>query len=269
VKAVVLARGKGTRMRRSDGAAEALTDAQRRAADAGMKAMMPIGMRPFLDYALSALADAGCTDVCLVVAPDADAIRAYYGRERPPERLRIAFAVQHEPRGTADALLSARGFAGGDPFLVVNSDNYYPVDVLERLAALDRPGLPAFSSRALVELGNIAAERVRHYAILRIAADGTLEDIIEKPGDAAIAQLGDSFVSMNCWRFDARIFEACAAIEPSPRAELELPNAVRFAARQLGQRFMTFPVQAGVLDLSQRADVATVAARLAGVEARP
>ena len=54
-KAVILARGLGTRMRRADAAA-ALDDTQSSAADSGLKGMIPIG-RPFLDYVISALAE--------------------------------------------------------------------------------------------------------------------------------------------------------------------------------------------------------------------
>ncbi len=56
-KAVILARGLGTRMRRDDAGAE-LSAEQASLADSGMKAMIPVG-RPFLDYVLSGLADAG------------------------------------------------------------------------------------------------------------------------------------------------------------------------------------------------------------------
>ena len=50
-KAVILARGLGTRMRKADTGA-ALDSAQQAAADSGLKAMIPVG-RPFLDYVLS------------------------------------------------------------------------------------------------------------------------------------------------------------------------------------------------------------------------
>ncbi|MDO8666338.1 MAG: hypothetical protein Q7J79_06970, partial [Gemmatimonadales bacterium] len=75
-RAVILARGLGTSMRRADPAAT-LDQEQRSAADAGMKGMIRIG-RPFLDYLLSALANAGIRDVCLVVGPEHDAVRGRY-----------------------------------------------------------------------------------------------------------------------------------------------------------------------------------------------
>src|SRR6266496_6133829 len=120
-KAVVLARGLGTRMRQSDGMAR-LDPAQEAAAAAGIKAMISFG-RPFLDYVLSALADAGLEEVCLVIGPEHAAVRDYHTTTVPPRRVRLAFAVQEEPRGTADAVLAAEQFAAGEGFLVINSDN--------------------------------------------------------------------------------------------------------------------------------------------------
>ncbi len=269
MKAVVLARGRGTRMQRP-AASDALTRDQAAMADAGLKAMMPFGGRPFLDYVLRAIADTGCGDVCLVVSPEDSIIREYYTRGRPPTRIRITFAVQQEPRGTADAVLAAEAFAGRDPFIVMNADNYYPPVVLRGLVELDGPGLPAFSRQGLLRGAHIEPRRVRDYAVLRIAADGTLDDIIEKPDDAVVAALGDEFfVSMNCWRFDDGIFDVCRRVSPSPRGELELPDAVRFAIRDMRRRFRTFPVDAAVLDLSHRADVPAVARQLASLEAEP
>ncbi len=71
-QAVILARGLGTRMRRSDGTT--LDDLQRAAADVGAKGMMPVG-RPFLAYVVSARADAGITVVVIVVGPERGAAR--------------------------------------------------------------------------------------------------------------------------------------------------------------------------------------------------
>ena len=56
-RAVILAAGLDTRMQRADESAR-MSPEQRRVADSGVKAMIPIA-RPFLDYVLSALADAG------------------------------------------------------------------------------------------------------------------------------------------------------------------------------------------------------------------
>src|SRR5215216_3605649 len=103
-------------MRQEDPSA-ALDDAQRRAADAGVKAMMPVGGRPFLDYVLSSIADADIRRVALVVAPDHDAIRQYYRHHTPAARVELDFIVQSQPRGTADAVLAVEAWTGGRPFV--------------------------------------------------------------------------------------------------------------------------------------------------------
>jgi glucose-1-phosphate thymidylyltransferase len=263
-KAVILARGLGTRMRRA--AAGALLDgAQAHAADSGVKGMIPFG-RPFLDYVISAVADAGYMDVCLVVAPGTGALRDYYGGDGAPTRVRLGFAVQQDPLGTSDAVAAAEEFAGGHEFLVINADNYYPVSALLAVAALPGPGLAGFDRTTLVTGGNIDDDRIRGYAVLEVAPDGALVDIVEKPDAGRWSRTpASALISMNCWRFGPSIFRAARAIGPSARGEYELADAVRHLVQQ-GERFRVAPVRAGVLDLSQRADIPTVASRLASVQ---
>jgi glucose-1-phosphate thymidylyltransferase len=256
-------------MRRESGNA-ALSDEQAKAAAAGAKGMMPLFARPFLDYVISALADAGITDVVLVIGPEHEAVREYYARTAPPSRVRVHFAEQAEPRGTADAVYAARGIVREAPFLMLNSDNYYPVAAYSALAAVGGAGLVAFEAEELVRDGGIEAERVLKYALIDFDSAGWLREIKEKPApDDLLAQRAERWVSMNLWSFTPRIFEACTRIKPSARGELELADAVMVALRELGERFRVIPMRAGVLDLSSRADVAFVAARLKSVTPKP
>ena len=278
MKAVLLARGLGNRMRQEGDAA--LTAGQHAAAAAGAKGMMPIGgpstsptagalTRPFLDYVLGALADAGCWSVCFVVAPEHSAIRDYYEGAGRPSRLAIEYAVQPVADGTARAVLSAAAFAGHDPFLVLNSDNLYPPTVLRALVELDEPGLPAYDVDSLVNDSGFPRDRVSGFAAIETDRDGKLTQIIEKPGQAYFDKVGSrALISMNAWRFDRRIFDACRDVPLSARGEYELPEAVGLAVSR-GVVFQTFRASGPVLDLSRRSDVALVSARLAGVEPRP
>ena len=248
-----------------------LTAGQAAAAAAGAKGMMPIGAgtRPFLDYVLSALADAGCTSVCFVVAPDHDAIRAYYDGPGKPSRLSIEYAVQPIANGTARAVQSARAYAGHDPFLVLNSDNLYPAPVLRTLIALEGPGLPAYAIDSLVEESGFPRERVVGFAGIDVGGRGSLLRIVEKPGHEYYEALGSrALISMNVWKFDERIFDACRDVPLSSRGEYELPEAVGLAVAR-GVHFQTFRASGPVLDLSRRSDVALVNARLEGMEPRP
>jgi glucose-1-phosphate thymidylyltransferase len=265
-KAVILARGLGTRMRAPDGDAQ-LSREQAAVADTGMKAMIAIE-RPFLDYVLTALADAGFTEVCLVVGPEHDMVRQHYA-ESAPRRIKVQFAIQEKPLGTADAVLAAASFIGADAFVVLNADNYYPPAVLGELRAQREPALPAFDREALLREGNIPADRIARYALLDVGSDGYVRRIVEKPDEATVRAFGaDAAVSMNVWLLTPAIYEACRRVPPSARGELELPNAVQWAIEHLGMRIRAVPVRAGVLDLSHRGDIPAVAARLRGTTVR-
>jgi Na+/proline symporter/dTDP-glucose pyrophosphorylase len=263
-KAVILAAGRGTRMQATDHEV-ALAPDQAAAADAGTKAMIPVG-HPFLDYSLSALGDAGFTDVCIVVASDDHTIRDRYTRSAVPTRLSVSFVVQLRASGTADAVLAAEEFTAGEPFVIINSDNYYPPNVLASLRIAAEPACVGFSREGLIRRGDIPAARIAEYAILDVAADGHLRRIIEKPDSSMTASLASAAeVSMNCWRLTSEIFRACRDVPPSTRNEFELPAAVQYAIDVLGMRVRVIHADAPVLDMSRRADIPIVTARLRGV----
>ena len=261
-KAIVLARGLGTRMRAEAGSTPLARD-QADMAAAGLKAMMPVG-RPFLDHVLHTLADAGLTHICVVIGPEHSVVRDYYARLEPT-RVRLAFAEQVSPRGTADAVFAAREFAGDDGFVVVNGDNLYPVAACRALRLSDGPALVGFTRAGLLRDGLIAPDRLASFAVID-APDGFLRRIVEKPEPAWLATAGaDLLVSMNCWRFGREIFDVIPALPLSPRGELELPAAAQ-ALVDSGVHFRVFQSDDGVLDLSRRSDVVALAQRLAGRE---
>ena len=261
-KAVILSAGLGTRMQKTD-PDSGLTGKQSEVAQTGVKGMIPIG-RPFLDYVLHAVADGGFRRICLVIGPDHHSIRKYYEETLTCSRITIEFAVQEKPLGTADALRAATGFAAGDPFVAMNADNYYPAETLAALREVDGSGLIAYDREGLLDGGNIPADRIARFAIVETDEQGCLTRIVEKPDPEVLAQQsGPIGVSMNCWRFEESIFEACDAIEPSERGELEIPDAVQYSIDRLGVRFRAVPFSAPVLDLTHRTDIAGVAEKLA------
>lgn len=264
--AVILARGLGTRMRKADASAS-LDRGQSAAADQGMKGMIPIG-RPFLDYVISALADAGFERVCLVIGPEHDAVVEHYSVKSPPERVAIDFRVQKEALGTADAVIAAEPFCRDEGFIVINSDNYYPVEALRALSEAEPPAIAGFARSTLLSEGNVPPDRIQRFGALGIDDEGYLVSIVPRPGSAASGSR-EVYASMNCWLFDSRIFEACRRVDPSPRNELELPRAVQLAIDTMGMRIKVLKFDLPVLDLSTRSDISGVQQRLRGVNVRP
>ncbi len=268
-QAVILAAGRGERMRRRDAAAR-LTAAQEAAAERGWKALMPILGRPFLAWILDALGEIGIRRACLVVAAGDEELprRAAGLAAAGPE---LSLAVQEAPRGTADAVLRARDWAGGEPFLTLNSDNYYPPEGLRLLTRSAEMALLALDRDEVTRSGrsNLTTERLRQWAVARTDRDGRLTDILEKPPAEVWDELPEPvLVSTNCWRLTPAVFEGCERIRPSTRGELELPAAVCWLVRHRGLTVRVVASEAPVLDLSARADVAAVSALLAAREKR-
>ncbi len=260
-KAVVLARGLGTRMRREAEDVQ-LSQQALRAAERGHKALMPLRGRPFLDYIADSLLRAGLNELAFVVAPDADPMRAAAERISAVSGAHVECVVQQEARGTADAVVAAEDFVAGEPFVVCNGDNLYPDAAL--CAATSRQDsacwVVAFDREALVREGNIEPERARAFAVVILGSGQRLRGIVEKPEQPEqYKQEGRLWINMNLYRFTPAIFSACRAIEPDPlRQELELTTAVALLLARGEPEFGVLPCEGGVLDLTARADVPAV-----------
>ena len=254
MKAVILAGGLGRRFQATSGAVP-LNGKQLAVASTGIKSLMPVAAdKTLLDLSIERLVGAGFLDICLVVGPHNQAI----GNHCETRGHNVSFAIQAEPKGTADAVLAAQSFTKEVDFLVVNSDNLYPQAALTQLRECRGPALVAFTRLGLVARGNIVPQKIGAFAAVEADARGCLRRIVEKP-DA----LDDtSLISMNCWRFSAQIYQACLAISVSQRGELELPTAVQFAIDHLGAQFQTFRSEDGVLDLTTCWDAIGFASKL-------
>ena len=267
-KAVILARGLGSRMRREDAAA-ALDPAPGLRGRDGRQGDDPdrpaVSRLRALRRSRTPAARKSASSSGPSTAPCATTTRS----ESPPRRIRVAFAVQDRPLGTADALLAAEAFAGGEDFLVVNSDNYYPVRALARSAPAVRARHGAFRADGAARAQQ---HRARPHAVVRRlrrhgrriprrrSSRSRTRRRSRPPGP-------NPWISMNCWRFSPAIFEPCRATPLSPRGEKELPRAVDEAVAAGRIRIRVLRCRDGVLDLSRRADIASVAERLRGVEA--
>ena len=267
-KAVILARGLGKRMRRADPSAPGLTGQARSLAQRGLKSLIPLRGRPFLDYVVGSLLEAGLGRLCLVVAPDGDQFMDYASRAGERTGAEITWAVQSRPLGTADAVLAAERFVGDDPFVMVNADNLYPAGALRRLAQVSERCCcaAAFERDELLRTSNFSRRRVGAFAVLVAGEDGRLEEIVEKPAEPQrYVRAGRLLVSMNLYRFTREVFDACRQVQPHPvRGELELTAAVCLMLRAGSVPFRVIEVGGPVLDLTSRADLRSLERLLEG-----
>jgi len=268
-KAVILARGLGTRMQKTSAGAR-LSGQARHLAHLGLKSLIPFGGRPFLDYIVGSLLAAGMRRICLVVAPDCDALRRHAARISAAAGVEVCCATQEKPLGTADAVLAAEEFAGGDSFILCNGDNLYPEEALQALSVPEGRSclLAAFDRDTLVSQGNISRQKVRSFAVVVLDREGNFAEIVEKPPEPErYMRQGKLWVSMNLYRFTPDIFDACRSIRPHPeRGELELTSAVEKLREDGTVPFQVVCCTGGVLDLTSSHDIEPLAKRLAGRE---
>jgi len=158
VKAMVLAAGRGTRLR-------PLTDTV-------PKPMIPVAGRPLLEYVLRLLRRHGFDQVVINLHHLPEAITDTFGDGRS---LGMAITYSHEPDllGTAGAVRRMAAFFD-EPFLVYYADNLCNAD----LSALWRDHL---CSGALATVGLQWMDDPTQRGILELRADGRLARIIEKP----------------------------------------------------------------------------------------
>lgn len=117
MRAIVLAGGFGTRLR------ELVPDLP--------KPMAPVAGRPFLEYVLDGIIDAGIRDIILSVGYRADVIQAHFGRKYRGATVRCV--VESEPLGTGGAVAFAlRGLDDG-PTLILNGDTFLQLDYVALL----------------------------------------------------------------------------------------------------------------------------------------
>jgi glucose-1-phosphate thymidylyltransferase len=206
LKGLILSGGKGTRLR-------PITHTS-------AKQLVPVANKPVLFYGIEAMAEAGIEDVGIVIAPETgDEIRAAAG-DGSRFGVRISYIVQDQPLGLAHAVLTAEEFLGASPFVMYLGDNLLQGGISELVAAFRE-----HEPDALILLTHVPDPE--HYGVAELAdaepgRPGRVVRLIEKPASPAT-----DLALVGVYMFTAPIHDAARAIEPSPRGELEITDAIQ------------------------------------------
>jgi UTP-glucose-1-phosphate uridylyltransferase len=156
------------------------------------KEILPVGLRPILYWTLDEAADAGLLRAIIVTNPHKPLLEAAARTYEGP--LELEFVPQDHPRGLGDALLRARDYLAGSPFLALLPDNLFtgPNPSAAVLSTFRAAGL------ATVLLAEIAredagAKGATGRAKLRTEPDGALRvtDVADK-GTGRFDSAGDA-----------------------------------------------------------------------------
>jgi len=214
MKAVILAAGKGTRMRE-------LTQTI-------PKPMLRVQGKPILEHIVSGLVQSGIRDIFMVTGYQAETIENHF-KDGSPWNTRIAYGRQVVQDGTGKAPELARDFIGPSPFLLTYGDILVKPETYGRM--IHRYNEDYFSGVVTVTRGQDVAKGGLNFF------DDTfcLTRLVEKPSEEQIHQLraegwlkpGEpAWYNAGIYIFKPSLFEFTETLQKSPRGEYELTDAI-------------------------------------------
>jgi UDP-N-acetylglucosamine diphosphorylase / glucose-1-phosphate thymidylyltransferase / UDP-N-acetylgalactosamine diphosphorylase / glucosamine-1-phosphate N-acetyltransferase / galactosamine-1-phosphate N-acetyltransferase len=199
-KAVILAAGRGTRMR------ELTAELP--------KPMMKVRGKPVLQHIMEGLRDAGIDDLLLVVGYRADAVREFFG-DGSRYKVTIQYATQTVQDGTGRVVDLARDFVSNRPFILAYGDILVDPANYEHLVDLpDDVGAMLTVTRG---------EDVSKGGAVFVNAQMDVLDLREKPKPG---EPTSPWYNAGLYAFRPSIFDFTPKLKPSPRGEYELTDAI-------------------------------------------
>ena len=236
MQAVVLAAGKGTRLR-------PLTDDK-------PKGMVEVADEPLLTHCFDQLIDLGADELVVVVGYLKEVIIDHYGDEY--EDVPITYAHQREQKGLAHALLTVEEHIDDD-FMLILGDNIFEANLQD---VVRRQREDRADAAFLVE--EVPWDEASRYGVCDTNQYGEITDVVEKPDDPP-----SNLVMTGFYTFTPAIFHACHLVQPSGRGEYEISDAIDLLI-QSGRTIDAIPLDGWRTDVGYPEDREEAEARLKG-----
>ncbi|HEX2851032.1 MAG TPA: sugar phosphate nucleotidyltransferase [Acidimicrobiales bacterium] len=159
MKAVIMAGGEGTRLRPLTSNAP--------------KPMIPLANRPMMEHIVELLKRHGFDDIVVTVAFLPHAIRTYFG-DGSEFGVRMVYATEETPLGTAGSVRNAMDELRDERFLVISGDVLTDIDLSAVVRFHEERG-------ALATIALKAMEDPLEFGIVITRDDGSIERFLEKP----------------------------------------------------------------------------------------
>src|SRR6266566_7605910 len=214
MKAVILAAGKGTRMRE-------LTDEL-------PKPMLKVHSKPILEHIVAGLVTAGVREIFIVTGFRADAIESHFGNGEK-WNARIGYGRQVLQDGTGKAPEVAKEFVGASPFILTYGDILVKPETYQQMIRRYHEG--GFCGVITVTRG----EDVTKGGLIFFDEHFCLKRLVEKPTPEQLEQLRRQgwlqatepiWYNAGIYLFEPSLFDFTARLQKSPRGEYELTDAI-------------------------------------------
>ena len=214
VKAIILAAGKGTRMRE-------LTQEL-------PKPMLRVQGKPILEHIVEGVIQAGIRDIFIITGWHAEVIEDYFG-DGKKWGVHIEYGRQVVQDGTGKAPEVAKAFAGDSSFLLTYGDILVRPETYANMVRRFEEG--DFAGVITVTPG----EDVTKGAINFFDDQFCLTRLVEKPSLAQVEQMRQegwlkpgqiAWYNAGIYIFRPSLYEFTARLQKSPRGEYELTEAV-------------------------------------------
>ena len=208
-KAVVLAAGRGTRMR------ELTAELP--------KPMIKVRGKPVLQHIVEGLRDAGIRDCLIVVGYRADVVQDFFG-DVSRYNVAIQYTTQTVQDGTGRVVELAHDFVTDRPFILAYGDIL--VDPANYRSVVDLPD----DVEAMLTVTR--GEDVSKGGAVFVNERMEVLDIREKSDRwSGLSRDAIPFYNAGLYAFRPGIFDFTAKLKPSPRGEYELTDAIRDLAQ--------------------------------------
>jgi len=137
------------------------------------KPMMPLADRPMMEHIVRLLKEHGFEDIVVTVAFLANTIRTYFG-DGSEFGVRMVYATEETPLGTAGSVRNAIDELRDERFLVISGDVLTDIDLSAIVRFHEDRG-------ALATIGLKALENPLEFGIVITREDGSIERFLEKP----------------------------------------------------------------------------------------
>jgi glucose-1-phosphate thymidylyltransferase len=182
--------------------------------------LVPVANKPILFYGLEHMAEAGIKEVGMIVGDTAAEVQAAAG-DGSQWGLEITYIPQAAPLGLAHCVLIARDFLGDDDFVMYLGDNLIRQGVKEFVERFQRERQQLAPAAAHILLAKVPDPQ--RFGVAELDANGEVSRLVEKP-----AEPRSDLALVGVYLFSPAIHEAVATIDPSPRGELEITDAIQW-----------------------------------------